>query len=309
MAPSLPTVPQPRPFLPAPEGTARLLRDIVHDHTGMFFEPARTTTLLDKLEPLARERKCRSFLDYYYLLKLEGEITGEWQRVMEALSIQETYFWREMDQIRALVDVIVPHWFAKRSDPLRIWSAACATGDEPYTIAMALEEAGWFARAPIEIIGSDASVIALEKAKRGVYRERAFRSLPVNLRDKYFQPVPQGWLICPRLLVRVRFQRANLVLPDEIAPLAAAPMIFCRNVFIYFSHEAIRRTVDVFARHMPPDSCLFVGASESLLKLTKQFDLQEVGGAFVYKRITPPSDPGSPTSALRPPASNPGGPP
>ena len=284
MAPSLPTATQPRPFLPAPEGTARLLRDIVHDRTGMFFEPDRTSSLLDKLEPLARERKCRSFLDYYYVLKLEGEVTGEWQRVMEALSIQETYFWREMDQVRALVDIIVPQWFANRRDPLRIWSAACATGDEPFTIAMALEEAGWFERAPIEIIGSDASVNALEKAKRGVYRERAFRSLPANLRAKYFQPVPHGWSICPRLLVRVRFQRANLVVPDEIASLATAPIIFCRNVFIYFSHESIRRTVDVFAKRMPPDGCLFVGASESLLKITKDFDLQEVGGAFVYKR-------------------------
>ena len=278
--------------MPAPEGTTRLLRDIVHDHTGLFFEQDRTATLLDKLEPLARERGCRSFLDYYYLLKLEGEVTGEWQRVMEALSIQETYFWREMDQIQALVDRIVPQWFAKRNDPLRIWSAACATGDEPFTIAMALEEAGWFDRAPIEIVGSDASVNALEKAKRGVYRERAFRNLPLPLRDKYFQAVPHGWLISPRLLVRVRFQRANLVVPAEIGQLATAQVIFCRNVFIYFSHDAIRRTVGVFAQKMPPDASLFVGASESLLKITKDFDLQEIGGAFVYKRIPPASDSG-----------------
>lgn len=287
MVPALPTPipPQQRPFLPAPEGTARLLRDIVHDHTGLFFETARSATLLDKLEPLARERNCRSFLDYYYLLKLEGEVTGEWQRVMEALSVQETYFWREMDQVRALVDVLVPQWFENRRDPLRIWSAACATGDEPFTIAMALEEAGWFDRAPIEIVASDASVNALEKARRGVYRERAFRNLPAHLRDKYFQPVPHGWSISPRLLVRVRFHRANLVASAEIAHLATAQIIFCRNVFIYFSHDAIRRTIGIFARHMPADGLVFVGASESLLKITTDFDLQEIGGAFVYKRV------------------------
>ena len=307
MVPATPTVSQPPAFLPAPEGTARLLRDIVHDHTGSFFEQDRTSTLLDKLEPLARERGCRSFLDYYYLLKLEGEITGEWQRVMEALSVQETYFWREMDQVRALVNHIVPQWFAKRRDPLRIWSAACATGDEPFTIAMALEEAGWFDRAPIEIIGSDASVNALEKAKRGVYRERSFRNLPVHLREKYFQQVPHGSLISPRLLVRVRFQRANLVVPAEIAHLATAPLIFCRNVFIYFSSEAIRRTVGLFAKHMPSDGLLFVGASESLLKITKDFDLQEIARAFVYKRVPPTSDP-RPLSGLQSPTSNPGRP-
>ena len=282
MVPSSSPLLQSQRLLSAPEGTGLLLRDLVHEHTGLYFEADRTGALLEKLEPLARERNCRSFLDYYYLLKLEGETTGEWQRVMEALSVQETYFWREMDQIRALVDHLVPEWFSKTSKPLRIWSAACATGDEPFTIAMALEEAGWFNRAPIEIVASDASVTALEKAKRGVYRDRAFRSLPVHLRDKYFQAVPHGWSISPRLLIRVRFQRANLVIPSEIADLATAPFIFCRNVFIYFSPEAIRRTVDYFASRMPANGILFVGASESLLKLTKKFDLRETRGAFVY---------------------------
>jgi chemotaxis protein methyltransferase CheR len=135
-------------------------------------------------------------------------------------------------------------------------------------------------------------VNALEKATRGVYRERAFRNLPLHLREKYFQPAPHGWLISPRLLVRVRFQRANLVAPAEIAQLATAPVIFCRNVFIYFSPDAIRRTTNVFAQNMPSDGLLFVGASESLLKITKGFDLQEVGGAFVYKRLPPASGPG-----------------
>jgi chemotaxis protein methyltransferase CheR len=281
---SIPTVTMAKPALvPRPPlATSLLLRDLVQDHLGMFFENDRVETLLDKLEPLAAERGCRSFLEYYYHLKLEGEVTGEWQRAMETLSVQETYFWREMDQIKSMVDVLVPQWFAKTDRPLRIWSAACATGDEPFTIAMALQEAGWFQRAPIEIVASDASVTALEKARRGVYRERSFRSLPPNLRQKYFQAVPHGWSIAPELLVRVRFQRANLVVPSEIAELASAPIIFCRNVFIYFSHETIRRTIKVFAQHMPATSYLLVGATESLLKLSTEFELQELGEAFMY---------------------------
>jgi chemotaxis protein methyltransferase CheR len=277
----LPTIVD-RTSLKAPEGTAILLRDLVHDHTGLFFDSDRVDMLMEKLSPLAIERQCKSFLDYYYLLKLEGEVTGEWQRVMEALSVQETYFWREMDQIRALVDILVPEWFAKTNRPLRIWSAACATGDEPFTIAMALEEAGWFRRAPIEIVASDASVTALEKARRGVFRERAFRHLPRELREKYFQSVPHGWSIAPELLVRVRFQRANLVVSSEIMQLATAPIIFCRNVFIYFSSEAICRTVKSFAERIPQGGRLFLGASESLLRLSTNFELQEIGTAFSY---------------------------
>ena len=271
-----------KPKLSVPEGTATLLRDLVHEYTGTFFDNSRLEALLDKLEPLAKERQCASFLDYYYLLKFEGESSGEWQRVMDVLSVQETYFWREMDQIRALVDVLVPAWFARNRGRLRIWSAACATGEEPFTIAMALQEAGWFERAPIEIVASDASVTALDKARRGIFRERSFRCLPDALRAKYFQGVPQGWCIAPEMLVRVRFQRANLVAAQEIDAFARSPIIFCRNVFIYFSPAAITRTLQYLAERMPEVSHLFVGVSESLLRLTTQFELEEIGKAFVY---------------------------
>jgi chemotaxis protein methyltransferase CheR len=273
-----------RTDLTVPEGTLLLLRDLVHEQTGTFFEDDRTDLMLDKLAPLARARECASLLDYYFLLKYEPEGKGEWERVMDALSVQETYFWREMDQIRALVDILVPAWFAKHTAPLRIWSAACATGEEPFTIAMVLQEAGWFDRAPIEIIGSDASGSALEKARRGVFRERSFRSLPAELKTKYFQSVPQGWCIDPKMLVRVRFHRANLVAPAEIAPFSTAPFIFCRNVFIYFSAEAIRRVLASFHKGMPAEGHLFVAAAESLLKLTSDFELREIGDAFAYVR-------------------------
>jgi chemotaxis protein methyltransferase CheR len=276
--------------LSLPEGTATLLRDLIHEHTGTFFEEERLAMMLDKLAPLACQQECQSFLDYYYLLKLDGQTNGEWARVMDALSVQETYFWREMDQIQALVNTLVPAWFDHQRGPLRIWSAACATGEEPFSIAIALEEAGWLQQGKIEIIASDASGAALEKARRGVYRERSFRNLPLPLRAKYFQSVPQGgWCIKPEMLVRVRFHRANLVVPSEIASLATAPIVFCKNVFIYFSRDAIRRTVCSFARHMPAGSHLFVGASESLLYLTDDFSLQELGGAFVYVKKSSPA--------------------
>src|ERR1043165_7247090 len=154
--------------LRVPEGIPRLLRDLIHDRTGLFFEDSRLDILLEKLEPLARTLGFSSFLQYYYVLKDNQH--GEWDRAWEALSVQETYFWREMSQISALIDVIIPDWVRKSTLPFRIWSAACATGEEPYTIAMALSEAGLGA-APIEITGSDASPAALKAARQGVYRQ------------------------------------------------------------------------------------------------------------------------------------------
>jgi chemotaxis protein methyltransferase CheR len=166
---------------------------------------------------------------------------------------------------------------------MRIWSAACASGEEPYSIVMALLEAG-LGHLPIDVVASDASEAALEKARRGVYRERSFRALPLELQQKYFSRVSDGWQLVPEVMRRVTFHRVNLIAPTETGPLASAPVIFCRNVFIYFSPDAIQRTLAVFANRMPPGGHLFVGAAESLLKLTTDFELHEIDHAFAYVR-------------------------
>ena len=276
-----------------PEGSLGLMRDLIHEKLGIYYDHTRYETILDKLLPLVRARDHYSFLDYYYLLKYNVEERAEWLKVMDALSVQETYFWREMDQIRALIDLIIPQWFAQKRGPLRIWSAACASGEEPYTLAIALQEAGW-GQHPIEIVASDASQAALSKAAQGIYRERSFRSLPPALREKYFQPVSEGRKIDPAIMARVQFSRANLMQLEHVVSLAKSPIIFCRNVFIYFSSDTIRRTVQTFARSMPFPGYLFVGTSESLLKLTDQFELQEIGNAFTYARKDPQGSGGTP---------------
>jgi chemotaxis protein methyltransferase CheR len=273
--------------LTVPEGLPTLLRDLILEHTGTYFDASRYDVMLEKLADLVRARGHRSYMEYYYLLKYEDKNRIEWQRVIEALSVQETYFWREIAQIRALVDVVVPRWFAREHTPLHIWSAACASGEEPYSISMALDEAGW-GRHPIHIVGSDVSEVALEKARRAVYRERAFRSLPAGLQGKYFTAESDGFRLSAEIARRVRFVRANILDKREIAGLASSPVVFCRNLFIYFSVETIKRALYLFADGMPSGGHLFVGASESLLKLTDQFQLEEIQDAFVYVRRARP---------------------
>jgi len=265
-----------------PEGVPGLLRDLIHDKTGIFFEDARLDALMEKLEPLARERGHPSFLDYYYALKDNQAL--EWEQAWEALSVQETYFWREISQIEALTDIIVPEWFQKHSAPFRIWCAACATGEEPYSIALALAEAGWGAH-PIEITASDASAMALKKARAAIYRERSFRALPLALRQKYFTPATGGSQLNAAIASRIKFRSANLSESADVAALARVNAIFCRNVFIYFSPHAIRQTVAQMAARMPAGGHLFVGAAESLLRATADFELREIGKAFAYVRI------------------------
>ena len=270
------------PLVPA--GIPLLLSSIVHERTGISFEPERWDVLVEKLSPLAEQRGCHSLLDYYYMLKHEENGPEDWARVLDALSVRETYFWREFPQIQALVDVLVPQWFHRTSLPLIIWSAASATGEEPYSIAMALAEAGW-SRHPIEIHASDGSRAALETARAGVFRENSFRVVPSEIKERYFSPVAGGWKIRNDVAQRVYFHRANLLAPQEYHLLARAAVIFCRNVFIYFSPHAIRQTLAAFASRMPAGGHLFVGTSESLLRLTVDFELRQIKDAFAYVRL------------------------
>lgn len=262
-----------------------LIRDVVHERLGLYYDVGRYDVLSDRLAPLVIQAGLESFLDYYYLLKYDEHASTEWRRVMDALSVGETYFWREIDQIQAVVDHVVPALLRERPlRPLRIWSVPCATGEEPLTLAMVLEERGWFDRAAIEIHASDASAAAVACAQTGRYRDRAFRALPAALREKYF--VPRGeneWTVTPALQRRVAsWTVVNLMCEGELEPHAHVPVIFCRNVFIYFSPQAVERVVGQFARAMGRPAFLCLGASESLLKTRTSFELEEIGGSFIY---------------------------
>jgi chemotaxis protein methyltransferase CheR len=263
-----------------------LLRDLVHERTGLFYDNGRLDSLADRLSPLVIERGFRSFLDFYYLLRYdEREAPAEWQRVIDALSVPETYFWREIDQIRGLACRLLPEIVKSApQEPIRIWSVPCATGEEPLTIAMVLEETGWFGRAQIEIHASDASPSAIAKARTARYRERSFRALPLELREKYFfTSNDSASMPVPSLQHRVTsWSVVNLMDQTEVAAYADSPVIICRNAFIYFSPQSVRKVIDVFADHMPTPGYLLVGASESLLSITDRFVLEDLERAFVY---------------------------
>jgi chemotaxis protein methyltransferase CheR len=260
-----------------------VLRELIHERTGLFYDSERAALLAERLAPLVIERGFRSFLDLYYLLKYdEAAAPAAWRQVMDALSVPETFFWREMDQIRAIVCRVVPE-LARRAGAIRIWSAPCATGEEPLTIAMALEEAGWFDRLPIEIHGSDASSAAIARARAGRYRPRAMRAIPPAMAEKYFTADDGSFVPSPELSRRISsWSVVNLMAPEEVAPHARSPIVFCRNAFIYFSKPAIKRVVDQLGESMPAPGYLCVGASESLLQLTTAFALEEIDRAFVY---------------------------
>lgn len=261
-----------------------LLRDLVHERGGLYYDHGRLDSLADRMAPLVAARGFSAFLDYYYYLKYDAAADDEWTRVFDALSVPETYFWREVEQLRAAVEHVLPRLVSLYApSPVRIWSMPCASGEEPLTLAMLLYEAGWFERAAIEIFAGDASGAAIARAKRGEYRERSFRTLSEERRERYFERCGEQWRVRPFLHQRVtEWQALNVMEPLQMHRVGTAPLIFCRNMFIYFSPEAVKRVVDTFADVMPSPGFLCVSASESLLRFTNRFELEEIGGSFMY---------------------------
>lgn len=260
-----------------------LLRDLIAARTGVHFDDPRADLLADKLSGLVAELGMTSFMDYYYLLRYDTDAERHWADILDRLAVPETYFWRQPEHFEVLARVIIPRLLERHAGrSLRIWSAACCSGEEPISIAIALAEAGLLNTNQIQIVASDASRALIRRARRGLYGERSFRALPQHLRDRYFQLEDAGWRALRCVHQPIQWVTANLLNAAEIAPLASADVIFCRNVFIYFSDDAIRRTARLFSDHMPRGGYLFLGASESLTRFGTDFNLVELGGAFVY---------------------------
>lgn len=278
--------------------SASLLLELINQRTGHFYENGKRDRILDKIGPLVSERGLSSFLDYYYLLRYGEEAEQEWQRVEHALAVNETYFWREYGQIETAAKVLVPKIL--NQNPLqrvRIWHAGCATGEEPYTMAITLQEAGLFDRGLVEIVASDFNREAIARARAAVYRPRSFRSIPPDIQERYFTPSEgetfRGEGKTLRLVddIRRRVQFIHLNLMDANAILEAGPFdfIFCRNVFIYFSSESILQVVGSFHSVLRDPGYLFLSAAESLLRITALFDFLEIEGTFLYTKAKPPA--------------------
>jgi len=265
------------------ESAFTLLRDLIAQRVGVFYGDDKRDLLADKLSDVLAARGLTSYLDYYYLLRYDADAELHWSELMNRLAVPETYFWRQPEQLLALARAVAPRHFERNPGaPLRIWSAACCTGEEPVSIAIALAEAGLLHNRRVEIVASDGSAAMVERGRLGRYGERSFRSLPPELRARYFRPEGTAWRVDERLHKMIRWTTANLVDREAVLPLANADVVFCRNVFIYFADDTISGIARSLAEGMPGEGVLFLGAAESLTRLATDFELAEICGAFAY---------------------------
>jgi chemotaxis protein methyltransferase CheR len=275
----------PRPAPVAVPPSAALLSvfaTLVEDRIGLHYGPNDAPLFADKLRARASLAGFDSLFDYYYYLRYDEASRPELERLLEALVVHETYFFREPGPLEAALQHLLAPAIARGERP-RVWSCACSTGEEPLTLAMMLDARGLLAQC--DVVASDVSPDALAHAQRGVFGGRALRALPVESRDRWFRKAADGdrVQIEPRLLRAVEWRQVNLLDGAEIAAVAPVDLVLCRNVLIYFSDATIGKVVGNLGGRLRAQGRLLVGASESLLRFGTLFTCEEVGGAFFYR--------------------------
>jgi len=272
--------------LDLPDDVFRQMRDQIYKRTGMYFNESSKYLLQKRLSPRAKELNFDSFQKYFYFLQYDPRSESEFDQIFDLITTNETYFFREPAQLAAFTEEIVPELLARRSlRRIRIWSAGCSSGEEPYSIAMLLQEAGLYEKGSFEIFASDLNQTVLHRARRGVYRENAFRATSPSIREKYFTKEPEGsWKISDDIRNRVSFGRLNIYDEGRVALLGALDVVFCRNVIIYFDDASKKIVINNFYNRLVDGGYLLLGHSESLISLSTQFKLKHLKNDMVYQK-------------------------
>ena len=247
---------------------------ILRERSGLVLTNDKAYLLESRLLPVARKWKLATFDDLVRVIrtKMDEAVVRD---VVEAMTTNESFFFRDtkpFDQFKALV---LPALLKSRaaSRTIRIWSAACSSGQEPYSLAMILSESaaqlnGW----RIEIVGTDLSTEILNRAKEGMYSQfEVQRGLPITMLVKNFAQIGDRWQINAKIRGMVQYKEFNLL--QDPMPLGRFDVVFCRNVLIYFDQPTKTRVLNSVSKLMPEDGFLFLGGAETVLGITDKFQM------------------------------------
>lgn len=246
-----------------------LISNLVYEKCGIKLGKQKRTLLVGRLQKIVSQGGFESFKDYYhYVLR---DTSGNALKILvDRISTNHTYFFRESDHFNFLSSTILPEIEAKlrknRKNAIRIWSAGCSSGEEPYTLAMLLSNyfGSRISKMDIGILATDIAVSALERAVSGIYPPESMDRVPPLYRTKYFTMAPDGsGLVKENIKQMILFRRLNLIQPNY--PLKGSfQVIFCRNVMIYFDKATQKAVVERFYRYTEPEGYLFIGHSETI---------------------------------------------
>ncbi len=273
----------------APPTAAELekLVEFLYRKTGMLFEPARHPFLEKRVQDRIAAGDCDGFAEWFGRVRFELG-GGECQALINAVTVNETHFYREEYQFRCMVSSILPEIAARKApgERIRIWSLPCATGEEPYSIGMYLLDHWSDAdRFDIEITGSDIDTDALRRARDGCYDARALQYLSPAVVARYFRQVSPGtWQLCEALRSSVEFTTANIADSSISSAGPVHDLVFCRNLLIYFDDVSRRRAAEALYDCLKPGGFLCLGHSESMSRISSIFGMRVFKDAIVYQK-------------------------
>jgi chemotaxis protein methyltransferase CheR len=263
----------------------RRITDFLYDRTGMIFGENKRYYIQRRISQRMVQTRADNFGHYFTLLVANR---AEIEELINAFTINETYFYREEHQLAALSRSILPDLIGSRrpGDLIRIWSMPCSSGEEPYSIAIwLLENWGLVDAYHIEIVGSDIDTAALARAEAGHYGERALSRLTEDLVERYFEPKrDHNRQIIDDIRESVHFQPVNLVDPAAMARIGKFDVIFCRNLLIYFDDASRLAAADLLYDCLNPGGYLCLGHTESMSRISDRFELARFDDAIVYRK-------------------------
>jgi chemotaxis protein methyltransferase CheR len=266
----------------------RLLASFIYDYAGLHFDESSRFLLESRLQNRLKEHHFDSFLKYYQYLLYHQDRLAELNTMLDIVTTNETYFFREMNQLEAFAEEILPELAAKkaRTKRLRIWSAGCSTGEEPYTLAMLIQQSRLFDSSwNIDIIGTDISQRVLRTARKAVYSQSSFRATEEDQVARWFNKLEDGkFAVGESIRSMVHFGHLNLMDEKMMGLIGECDAIMCRNVIIYFDKNAKAKVVNSFFKKIAAGGYLLLGHSESLMNLTTVFKLKHLTKVMVYQK-------------------------
>ena len=267
----------------------RLINEFVAEEFGFILDESRAGFLAARLTPRMTELRLESFSDYYTYLKFSPHFCEEHKRLLSLITNNETYFFREEAQLEVLTSHVLPALKESKSKSrdkkIRILSAGCSSGEEVYTLAMILLESCHFLWDwDIRITGMDIDTEMIARARTGIYSGRAFQTTPEKYMERYFSQCADGYQVKDALRRITSFKVGNLLRLDSFDGEDETDIIFCRNVFIYFSDHTTGKIVENFASLLRQYGHLFLGHSESISRVTSRYLQIRYPGAIIYRK-------------------------
>ncbi|KPK02673.1 MAG: chemotaxis protein [Nitrospira bacterium SG8_35_4] len=271
--------------IPLMDTTFKDLRDYIYEHSGIYIADTKKYLIENRLARILQDKKLSSFEEYLKIVKFCSN-GNELSRLFDAVTTNETYFFREIDQLNVFNDDLVPNLLKqnKGMQSLKIWSAACSSGEEPYSIAMMLLEKK-LSNMHYEIHASDICESVLASAKKGVYSSYSIRNVPQPYLDKYFSKNDQLYNLSPAVSKSVNFKKINLIDEKNVKSVRGMDIIFCRNVLIYFDSKAKQKVVSHLYNALNPGGYLIIGSSESLHSVTRAFRPSVIKKVIIYQKV------------------------